>query len=67
MANSDQSDPMKMQALLKIIEDLENQIDNLKSRFPAHSLTPAMLEQLDELDETLVKARQKLQHMQNDC
>lgn len=67
MANSDQSDPMKMQALLKKIEDLENQIDNLKSRFPAHSLTPAMLEQLDELDEALVEARQKLQHMQNDC
>lgn len=66
MANSDQPDSVKMQALLKKIEDLENQIDDLKSRFPAHSLTSAMLEQLDELDEALVEARQKLWKLEHD-
>jgi hypothetical protein len=56
-------DPQILQALEMEIKDLESQIADLKSRFPAHSLSPAMLAQLDELDEALSNARMKLQDM----
>ena len=35
------------------IEELERQIAELKRRWPAHSVPPAMLQQLDELEEAL--------------
>jgi len=35
------------------IKQLERQIAELKSRWPAHSVPPAMLQQLDELEEEL--------------
>ncbi len=35
------------------IQQLEKQIADLKRRWPAHSVPPAMLEQLDELEEEL--------------
>ena len=35
------------------VRDLERQIEELKSRWPAHSVPPAMLQQLDELEEEL--------------
>jgi hypothetical protein len=35
------------------IEELERQIAELKSRWPAHSVSPTMLQQLDELEEAL--------------
>jgi hypothetical protein len=35
------------------VRDLERQIEELKSRWPAHSVPPAMLQQLDELEEAL--------------
>lgn len=35
------------------IKQLEKQIAELKSRWPAHSVPPAMLQQLDELEEEL--------------
>ena len=35
------------------IEDLEKQIAELKRRWPAHSVPPTMLQQLDELEEEL--------------
>lgn len=56
-------DPQILQALEMEIKDLESQIADLKRRFPAHSLSPAMLGQLDELDEALSNARMKLQVM----
>ena len=65
MTPGSKTDPEKSQALQQEIKDLETQIADLKSRFPAHSLSPAMLEQLDELDEALSQARQKLQNMGN--
>jgi len=37
------------------IEELEKRIADLKRRWPAHSVPPTMLQQLDELDETLEK------------
>jgi formylmethanofuran dehydrogenase subunit E len=38
------------------IEELRRQIADLKQRWPAHSVTPAMLEELDELEATLQEA-----------
>jgi hypothetical protein len=35
------------------IKELEKQIEELKSRWPAHSVPPTMLQQLDELEEEL--------------
>jgi tRNA (adenine37-N6)-methyltransferase len=35
------------------IEDLEQQIADLKKRWPAHSVPPAMMAQLDELEDQL--------------
>ena len=58
-------DPEKLQALQREIKDLETQIVDLKNRFPAHSLSPAMLERLDELDDALSQARQKIRDWEN--
>ena len=41
------------------IKELEKQIAELKRRWPAHSVPPTMLQQLDELEEELEKARKK--------
>ena len=35
------------------IKELERQIQDLKERWPAHSVPPAMLHRLDELEEEL--------------
>ncbi len=35
------------------IHELEAQIADLKKRWPAHSIPPAMLQQLDDLEEEL--------------
>jgi hypothetical protein len=42
------------------IKQLETQLEELKKRWPAHSVSPAMLMQLDELEEELELARQAL-------
>ena len=44
----------------KRIKELEAQIADLKKRWPAHSVSPAMLMQLDELEEKLELARKSL-------
>ena len=41
------------------IEELEKQIAELKRRWPAHSVPPAMLQQLDELEEALERERRE--------
>jgi len=38
---------------------LERQIQELKSRWPAHSVPPAMFQQLDELEEELERELKK--------
>ena len=35
------------------VRDLERQIEELKSRWPAHSVPPAMFQQLEDLEEEL--------------
>jgi hypothetical protein len=44
----------------KRIKELEEQIADLKRRWPAHSVSPTMLMQLDELEEELTLARKAL-------
>jgi hypothetical protein len=39
------------------IKELEKQIEDLKRRWPAHSVKPMMVQRLDELEEELEKAR----------
>lgn len=41
------------------IEELERQIAELKRRWPAHSVPPTMLQQLDELEEELEREANK--------
>ena len=41
------------------IKELEKQIEELKSRWPAHSVPPTMLQQFDELEEELEKELKK--------
>ncbi len=40
------------------IKQLEEEIADLKARWPAHSVKPSMLQQLEELEEALEKAEQ---------
>jgi tRNA (adenine37-N6)-methyltransferase len=42
------------------IEDLNRQIADLKKRWPSHSVPPAMMAQLDELEEKLADAQKLL-------
>ena len=44
----------------KRIEELERQIEQLKNQFPAHTIPPAMMEQLDGLEDMLEEALKKL-------
>jgi hypothetical protein len=44
------------------IKDVEKQIADLKSRWPAHSVPPAMIQQLDELEEELEQLRSEDKH-----
>ncbi|MHB1125655.1 MAG: histidine kinase [Bacillota bacterium] len=46
--------------LAERIELLEKQIEDLKQRFPAHSLKPRMFQQLEELEEELERLRSQL-------
>jgi hypothetical protein len=41
------------------IKELERQIAELESRWPAHSVPPAMLQQLEELEEELERELNK--------
>jgi hypothetical protein len=41
------------------IEELKKQIAELKSRWPAHSVPPTMLQQLDDLEEELERELKK--------
>jgi hypothetical protein len=41
----------------KRIKEIEEEIAELKARFPAHSVPPRMWQQLEELEERLEKAK----------
>jgi len=46
--------------LAKSIAELEARLKELKAQLPAHSITPAMMIRLDELEDQLAEARQRL-------
>ncbi len=47
------------------IKELEEQIEDLKRRWPAHSVKPAMIQRLDELEEELERARREAEEGKN--
>jgi hypothetical protein len=52
------------QRLLQTIEGLEARLEELKRRLPAHSIPPAMIAELDRLDEELHQARARLAELE---
>ncbi len=56
MACSEEDDAS---AARREVEELEKQIADLKARWPIHSVPPSMLEQLEELEERLEKAKRR--------
>jgi hypothetical protein len=40
----------------KHIQELKDKIEDLKKRWPAHSVPPAMLQKLDDLEDELLEA-----------
>ena len=49
------------------IKELEEKIAELKKRWPAHSVPPAMLQELDDLEEALALALKKLSRGDDDA
>jgi hypothetical protein len=43
----------------KRIQEIEEKIADLKARWPAHSVTPSMWMQLEELEEELERAKKE--------
>jgi hypothetical protein len=43
----------------KSIKEIEEEIADLKARWPAHSVPPAMWQKLEELEEQLERARKE--------
>jgi hypothetical protein len=41
------------------VEELEKRIADLKARWPKHSVQPPMVQELEELDERLERARKE--------
>jgi hypothetical protein len=41
------------------VKEIEERLAALKKQWPAHSVSPAMLQQLDELEEELEKAKKE--------
>jgi len=56
----------EVQELKRQIAELEARLTDLQDRLPAHSLKPAMLAELDELDERLAEARARLARLTAD-
>lgn len=48
------------QKLQSMIAELEARLADLQARLPAHSIKPALLAELDELDDRLAEARRRL-------
>lgn len=50
----------------KRVQELEKQIADLKHQWPAHSVPPAMLQRLDELEEELEILLEEIEAGEND-
>ena len=49
------------------VTELRAKITDFKKRWPAHSAPPAMLQELDDLEEELVKALKEVQREEEDA
>ena len=49
-----------------LIRELERKIEALKVRFPAHSIPPALMAELDDLEEQLAQAKKHSDQPQKD-
>ncbi|HSF81812.1 MAG TPA: hypothetical protein VLA49_11300 [Anaerolineales bacterium] len=56
----------ELQKLKTTIAELEARLRDLQSRLPAHSIKPALIAEMDELDEQLAEARARLAALQRD-
>ena len=52
-----------IESLQRRIAELEAELADLQKRLPAHSIPPAMVRRLDEVDEELVAARERLREL----
>ena len=48
-----------------LIQELRRKIAELKSRFPAHSIPPALMAELDDLEEQLAQAQKDQLGLEN--
>ena len=55
----DRDDAQAQEVRENRIKNVQKQIAELKSRWPAHSVPPAMIQQLDELEEELEQLRKR--------
>ena len=46
----------------KTIEEIEEEIADLKARWPAHSVPPSMWQKLEELEDELEQAKKELKN-----
>jgi hypothetical protein len=60
-----ESTPLTKAELEKLIASLEARLADLYARLPAHTIPPAMIAELDEIDEQLEKARARLAQIEN--
>jgi hypothetical protein len=51
----------------KRIQELEEKIADLKKRWPAHSVPPAMMRELDELEEESAEALEQVRQENNNA
>jgi len=52
--------PVSRKELEKNMAELEARLNELKAQLPAHSISPAMMIKLDELEDQLAEARLQL-------
>ena len=57
----------KVQRLKSMIAELEARLRDLQARLPAHSIKPALIAELDELDERLAEARWELAALEREA
>ena len=60
LLRAEKQEALEMDTKSDRVKYLERRIEELKSRWPAHSVPPAMLQQLDELDEELEEELKKV-------
>jgi len=51
----------------KHIQELEAKIEDLKKRWPAHSVPPMMMQELDNLEDELAKAMKQAHQRESDA